>query len=141
MALCGCASRDAARNLSFELKQVKIKDFTNTGFAATAYLQVDNANWFSIKMAELRYSVLVNDREVASGQIEKEVEIPGGGSVTAELPLTVGAPGSPGLEPLIKELLKGRLNYRIKGEVIFRTLLGRYTMQLDREKKPSGERR
>ncbi len=132
-SLTACA-KDAARKVSLELKQVKIRNFSNSGFTAVAYMQVTNSNWFSIGVEGMKYAVLVNNRQVADGRLEKEVDIPANATATAELPLNVGADG---LNNLLGEILDVRegLTYRVKGEVVFKTLLGSYTMPFDAEKK------
>lgn len=133
VSFTACA-KDAARKMSLELKQVKIRNFSNSGFTAVAYMQVTNSNWFSIGVEGMKYAVLVNNRQVADGRLEKEVDIPANATATAELPLNVGADG---LNNLLGEILDVRegLTYRVKGEVVFKTLLGSYTMPFDAEKK------
>lgn len=131
VSFTACA-KEAAQKMGIELKQVKIKNFSNSGFSAVAYMQVTNPNWFSIDVADMKYAVLVNDREVANGKLEKEIDIPGNSTAMAELPLDVGAVD---IESLLGDVLKGGLTYRVKGEVVFKTLLGSYTMPFDAEKK------
>lgn len=133
VSFTACA-KEAARKMSLELKQVKIRNFSNSGFTAVAYMQVTNPNWFSIDVSDMKYAVLVNNHQVADGRLEKEVSIPADSSATAELPLNVGADG---LNNLLGEILdvKEGLTYRVKGEVVFKTLLGSYTMPFDAEKK------
>src|SRR5512143_728984 len=85
--LPSCSLKEAAQKMSLELKQVKVKDFTNEGCTATVYLQVNNPNGFSVKVADRKYQAYVGETEVANGRIEKEVDIPSEGSVVAELPI------------------------------------------------------
>jgi LEA14-like dessication related protein len=124
----GCMKNSLSR-MSLELKQVKIKNFSNNGFSANVYMNISNPNWFGVTVKDLNYTIMVNDREVGKGRIPKQVEIPANGEALAELPLEVGPEA-------IDNLLKHGVNYRIKGEAVFGTMLGSYTYPFDVEKKP-----
>ncbi len=130
--LTSCNMKDAVSRMGLELKLVKIKDMTNTGFKATVYMQVDNPNRFSITVADMDYEVYINDRLVGKGRIEHEIEIPSGGQVVAELPAEISTDG---LDRLVEKILKKEIKYRVKGQVVFKTFLGSYTLPFDKEKE------
>ena len=129
--LPSCSLKDAAQRMSLELRQVKVKDFSNEGFTATVYMQVNNPNGFSVKVADLRYQAYVRDVEVANGHIQKEIEIPSEGSVIAELPIVVSL-GS--LGDCIPDVLRGKIDYRVTGEAVLKTWFGKYTLPFDTRK-------
>ncbi len=129
--LPSCSLKEAAQKMSLELKQVKVKDFSNEGCTATVYLQVNNPNGFSVKVADLSYHAYVGDQEIANGRIEKEIDIPSEGSVVAELPIVVSM-GS--LGDCIPDLLKGKKDYRVTGQAVLKTWFGRYTLPFDTKK-------
>ncbi len=126
--MSGCMKNSLSK-MSLELKQVKIKNFSNNGFSADVYMNIKNPNWFGVTVKDLNYSVMVNDREVGKGRIPAQVEIPANGEALAELPLEVGPEA-------IDNLFKHGVNYRIKGEAVFGTMLGSYTYPFDVQKKP-----
>jgi len=132
LSLPGCMKNSISR-MSLELKQVKIKNFSNSGFTANVYMNVKNPNWFGVTVKDLNYTVLVNNREVGKGRMQAQVDIPANGEALAELPLEVG---SDGLDGLLNEVLKQGVSYRIQGEAVFGTMLGSYTYPFDVEKKP-----
>jgi LEA14-like dessication related protein len=127
LSLPGCMKNSISR-MSLELKQVKIKNFSNSGFTANVYMNIKNPNRFGVTVKDLNYTVLVNNREVGKGRIPMQVEIPANGEALAELPLEVGP-------EFIDNLFKHGVNYRIKGEAVFGTMLGSYTYPFDVEKK------
>jgi LEA14-like dessication related protein len=95
-------------------------------------MQVDNPNRFSITVADMDYEVYINDRLVGKGRIEHEIEIPSGGQVVAELPAEISTDG---LDRLVEKILKKEIKYRVKGQVVFKTFLGSYTLPFDKEKE------
>lgn len=131
LSLPGCMKNSISR-MSLELKQVKIKNFSNSGFTANVYMNVKNPNWFGVTVKDLNYTVLVNNREVGKGRIPMQVEIPANGEALAELPLEVG---SDGFDGLVNEVMGKGANYRIKGEAVFGTMLGSYIYPFDVGKK------
>ena len=130
--------QDSVNRVGLELKKVKINDFSNEGFKALVYLEVQNPNWYGLTVSDLRYQVLVGGQDIARGAITGAIEVPGRGSVVAELPLDVSFASFKGKVP---DLLKIRADYRIRGEVEFGTWFGRYTIPFDtnKEKAPSGK--
>jgi len=130
--MTSCITKDSVSRIGIELKKVQVRDMTNTGFKATLYMQVDNPNWFTVRISDMDYQLLINGQESASGRIEREIEIPGHGSAVAELPAEVGVGN---LDVLLNDILKGNLKYRVKGKVVFKTMLGSYTLPFDKEKE------
>ncbi len=126
--LPSCSLKDAAQKMSLELRQVKVKDFSNEGFTATVYMQVNNPNGFSVKVADLTYRAYVKDVEIGSGRIEKEIDIPSEGSVVAELPIVVSLGSLDGSMP---EILRGKADYRVTGEAVLKAWFGSYTLPFD----------
>lgn len=129
--LPGCMKNSISK-MSLELKQVKIKNFSNNGFTANVYMNIKNPNRFGVTVKDLNYSVMVNEREVGKGRIRRQVEIPANGESLAELPLEVGHVE---LNGLLNEVMGKGANYRVKGEAVFGTMLGSYTYPFDVEKK------
>ena len=127
--LPACSMKDAVEKMSLELKRVQMKDVTPSGFNATVYMQVDNPNRFGVRIAGLNYRAEINGREVATGMIQDEIGIPASGSVVAELPVEVS------YAELNFDELRGRLDYRLTGEVVFKTWFGSYTLPFDTKKK------
>ena len=126
--MSGCMKNSISK-MSLELKQIKIKNFSNNGFTANVYMNIKNPNWFGVTVKDLNYSIIVNDLEVGKGSIPAPVDIPANGEALAELPLEVGP-------EVFDYLFKHGVNYRIKGEAVFGTMLGSYTYPFDVEKKP-----
>ncbi|MGA2191945.1 MAG: LEA type 2 family protein [Nitrospirota bacterium] len=125
--------KSAASKITFELKQVHIKDMTLEGFDGDVSLQVNNPNWFGIKVADLDYHALISGKELASGKIDKEIDIPANGSAVAELPVTVSY-GQLG-NKFLNGLLSGGLNYRITGTAVFKTWFGERSVPFDTKER------
>jgi len=115
----GCSMDKAVGNMSIELEQVRITGLGNNEFDATLYLRVQNRNWYGVDISDLKYEAYVDDTLLGYGRIENEIEVPGDGETVAELPLK----GSYGrLLDRMYDLLRGRLDYRVKGEIEFEVL-------------------
>jgi len=127
-----CSMKKAVSGMSLKLQKVHITHIDNFGFDATIYMQVHNPNWFGMTVSDVSYKAFVDGRELARGYSNKRVVIPAEGDAVAELPLEVSYMD---VKDRIYDILKGRLGYRITGEVGFKTWLGRYAVQFDTEKK------
>lgn len=121
--------KDAAGRVSMELKQVRIRDFSNSGFTAVVYMQVNNPNWFGITISDFDYHALVSDQELASGRIEKDIVIPANGGTVAEIP--VHADLSSLDNGALERILRGRQDYRLTGTAVFKTWFGSYSYSFD----------
>lgn len=139
--LPSCSLKDAVNRMSLELTQVRVKDFSQEGFTATVYLKVNNPNRFGITVREFSYTVYISGDQVAQGALAGEIEIPGNGSVVAELPVKADYAGYS--EKLLDKALKGKLDYRLTGEATFGTWFGRYRFPFDTMKRgrPGREQR
>jgi LEA14-like dessication related protein len=105
VAMCGAAIRAADDNQAgdhkkptFELKSIAFKGFdlshqTADGIAA---VEVKNPGG-AFKLTDVNYKLKLNDKEIAEGKYEKELEIPASGELTLELPFTVDLTAIPGL--------------------------------------------
>ncbi len=130
--LASCVTREDVNRVGLALKKIQITDMTDSGFNATLYMQVDNPNWFGIRVAEMDYHLLVGGSEAAGGSIGHEIDVPGRGSVVAELPVSVRLDG---LDGFLDRALSGGLEYRVKGHMVIKAFLGSYTVDFDREIK------
>jgi len=129
--LPACSMKEAVRNMSLELKQVRVSDMTDNGFRATVYMQVNNPNRFGMKVAQLNYNILINGVEVGKGNIKDEIDIPSNGSAVAELPVEISYGG---LKDKVYDIIKGRLDYQVTGEAVFKTWFGSYPVPFDTKK-------
>jgi len=129
--LSSCSLKDAVNKMSLELKRVAISGFSPAGFEAVVYMQVNNPNAFGLTISDLRYQVFINEAEVARSGIKGEIKIPANGSVVAELPITVTLDKVKGN---LFDIMKGKADFRVRGEVVFKTWFGSYTLPYDTKK-------
>jgi LEA14-like dessication related protein len=133
-ALPACSMKKAVSGMSLKLQKVHVTHIDRFGFDAMLYMEVNNPNWFGMTVSDVRYQAFVDGQELAKGYSDKELVIPANGSAVAELPLEVSYNG---VKDKMYDILKGRLGYRVTGEVGFKTWLGRYAVKFDTEKKPT----
>lgn len=133
LAAPACSMKKAVSGMSVKLRKVHVTHIDQFGFDATVYMQVNNPNWFGMTVSDFRYQAFVNGQELARGYSDKKVVIPADGFAVAELPLEVSYGD---VKDKMYEILRGRLGYRVTGEVGFKTWLGRYAVPFDTEKKP-----
>ena len=62
--------KEAARNVSMELMQVRVRDFSNSGFTAVVYMQVSNANGFDVTIFDFDYHALAERRNLPVDQYD-----------------------------------------------------------------------
>jgi LEA14-like dessication related protein len=127
--LPACSMKEAVRNVSMELMQVRVRDFSNSGFTAVVYMQVNNENGFDVTISDFDYHALVSDRELASGKLEKEIVIPSHGSTVAEIPVHADFSGLD--NGALERMLRGRQDYRLTGTALFKAWFGSYRYSFD----------
>jgi LEA14-like dessication related protein len=104
IALCGAAVRAADdrktddRKPTFDLKSIAFKgfDLANKTADVIASVEVKNAGG-AFKLRDVQYKLKLNDRAVADGKIDQDLEIPASGEAIIELPFTVDMTAIPGV--------------------------------------------
>ncbi|MHB8173403.1 MAG: LEA/WHy family protein [Nitrospirota bacterium] len=133
LSLSACGMGSAVRKMSIELKTVRIKDMTLSGFDAKVYLRVTNPNWFTIGISDLDYHAYISGQEVASGQAGQEISIPSGSYAVLALPVKVSY-GSLGGK-VAQAFSKGNLKYRLAGSAVFHTWFASRTVPFDTKER------
>ena len=132
VSMSSCGMKDAVGRVGLTLEGVRVHGMTDEGFSARLYVRVDNPNWFGARIASVRYTVSVDGADVAVGRTDREVYVPAHGSSVVELPLDVSYGR---LKGRLYSLFSGRPDYRVSGEVVFRTWLGRYSLPFNTAKR------
>jgi LEA14-like dessication related protein len=97
------------------LTGVDVHGLSTEGLALNLIVDVDNPNSFGADIGELKYRVLLDDTEVATGLQEEDVPVPADSRVEVKIPFTIAWSG---MDEGLRKLLDGEEHeWRIKGSV------------------------
>ncbi len=108
------------------LKEVSITRISLTDIHFLFGLEVQNPNSFDLNLRSLEYTLYFNDRQVAKGSLDKEVQIGKSSSTLVQVPLRADFKNLG--DPLAYVLAGKDLLYKIEGSAILGASLGTATI-------------
>jgi LEA14-like dessication related protein len=130
-ALGGCASLGMGgfRDPIVQFSDVKIRGLGLTGGALDIVLSVYNPNGFNLNAARLTYRLMVEDKDLGSGVLDRAFRVKSKDSTFVTIPMDFTYAG---LGVAGRQLLSsGAVNYRVIGDVTVDTPLGNFTRPYD----------
>lgn len=107
---------------SVQLRRVSLHPRSLTEIHLVLDLDVQNPNRFDLTIQSLQYKLFLNEREIGSGRLEKEVGIPADSVVRVQAPVVAGFKNWN--ESLRAVIADKDIPYRIEGEANVRTIFG-----------------
>ncbi|HYN80844.1 MAG TPA: LEA type 2 family protein [Gemmatimonadaceae bacterium] len=131
VALGGCASigLGSFKQPLVQFSDVKIRGLGLTGGALDIVLSVYNPNQFDLNATRLTYKLMVEDKELGSGVLDRAFRVDDRDSTFVTIPMdfTYAGLGAAGRQLLSS----GAVNYRVVGDIGLETPLGRFTAPYD----------
>lgn len=127
----GCASlgRGVFREPIVRFGAVNIKGLGLTGGALDVVLNVYNPNGFDLNATRLTYRLMVDDKDLGTGALDRAFRVRDGDSTTVTIPVDFSYSG---LGAAGRQLLStGSVNYRVIGDLTLDTPLGSFTRPYD----------
>jgi LEA14-like dessication related protein len=129
--LAGCASLGLGgfKEPLVHFNDAKIRGLGLSGGAVDVVLSVYNPNGFNLNASRLTYRLLVEDKELGTGQLANAFRVGSNDSTYVTIPVdfTYAGLGSAG-----RQLLQnGSINYRVIGDFTVDTPLGSFTRPYD----------
>lgn len=115
---------------SVQLRRVSLHPRSLTEIHLILELDVQNPNRFDLTIQSLQYKLFLNEREIGSGRLEKEVRIPADSAARVQAPVTAGFKNWN--ESLRAVIADKDIPYRIEGEANVRTIFGSITYPFSR---------
>ena len=127
----GCASlgRNIFREPLVNFSNVNIKGLGLSGGSLDVVLSVYNPNGFDLNATRLTYRLMVDDKDLGTGALDRAFRVGDGDSTMVTIPVdfTYSGLGAAG-----RQLLStGSVNYRVIGDFTVDTPLGRFTRPYD----------
>ena len=98
-----------------KVTDVKLKSARDSDAIVDIILQVENPNSRSVSVSGLKYSLSVDDKEIAQGVFEQEVELPAVQTINVAIPVTVKYQDL--FSSVMNMLFKKAAPYRARGSV------------------------
>lgn len=131
LALGGCASLGIGgfKEPLIQFSDVKIRGLGLTGGALDIVLSVYNPNGFNLNATRLTYKLMVEDKDLGTGVLDRAFRVNGKDSsfVTIPMDFTYAGLGAAGRQLLSS----GAVNYRVIGDITVDTPLGNFTQPYD----------
>ena len=129
----GCASlgRNIFREPIVNFSNVNIKGLGLSGGSLDVMLNVYNPNGFDLNATRLTYRLMVDDKDLGTGALNRAFRVGDGDSTIVTIPVdfTYAGLGAAG-----RQLLStGSVNYRVIGDFTVETPLGRFTRPYDQQ--------
>jgi LEA14-like dessication related protein len=116
---------------SFTLREIALNPRSFTEMQLLLSLDVQNPNRFDITLRTFEYTVHLNQEEIGSGRLEKELLIPSSSVTRLQAPV---AAKFKDLGASVMSILKGKgLPYKIEGKASVKTVLGSRTFSFSNE--------
>ena len=130
-ALAGCATLGGGsfKQPLVNFNDVKIRGLGLSGGALDIVLSVYNPNSFNLNATRLTYKLMVDDKELGSGVLDRAFRVKDRDSTFVTIPMdfTYAGLGAAG-----RQLLQsGSVNYRVIGDIGVDTPLGTFTVPYD----------
>ena len=110
---------------------VTLRDVAISGATLDVELMIANPNAFNIDVQRVRYSLYADSSLVGTGQPENKVFVPQNDSAVVRLPVQFTFSG---LGAVAFQLVaRGKVNYRVTGQVEFGTPVGTMTRDFDQK--------
>ncbi len=107
---------------SVQLRRVSLHPRSLTEIRLVLELDVQNPNRFDLTIQSFQYRLFLNEREIGSGHLEKEVRIPPDSTVRVQAPVVAGFKNWN--ESLRAVIAYKDIPYRIEGEAKVKTIFG-----------------
>lgn len=118
---------------SVQLRRVSLHPRSLTEIRLVLELDVQNPNRFDLTIQSFQYRLFLNEREIGSGRLEKEVRIPADSTVRVQAPVVAGFKNWN--ESLRAVIAYKAIPYRIEGEAKVRTIFGSRNYPFSKEGK------
>ena len=131
LALGGCASLGLGgfRDPIVHFNDAKIRGLGLSGGSVDVVLSVYNPNGFDLNATRLTYRLMVEDRELGTGALDRAFRVGDNDSTYVTIPIDFSYAG---LGTAGRQLLtSGSINYRVIGDFTVDTPLGSFTRPYD----------
>ena len=130
-ALGGCASLGMGgfKQPLVQFSDVKIRGLGLSGGALDIVLSVYNPNGFDLNATRLTYRLLVEEKDLGSGVLDRAFRVKDRDSTFVSIPMdfTYAGLGAAGRQLLSS----GAVNYRVIGDITVNTGIGNFTVPYD----------
>jgi LEA14-like dessication related protein len=131
VALGGCATLGGGgfKQPIIQFSDVKIRGLGLTGGSLDIVLSVYNPNGFNLNATRLTYRLMVEDKDLGSGVLDRAFRVKDKDSTFVDIPMdfTYAGLGAAG-----RQLLQsGSVNYRVIGDITVDTPAGNFTVPYD----------
>jgi len=130
-ALGGCASLGVGgfKEPLVQFSDVKIRGLGLTGGALDIVLSIYNPNGFNLNASRLTYRLMVEDKDLGSGVLDRAFRVKSKDSTFVTIPMDFTYAG---LGVAGRQLLSsGSVNYRVTGDITVDTPVGSFTQPYD----------
>jgi LEA14-like dessication related protein len=98
MICCGAQAQTASKKPEVEFKGISIKRVDLSKQTADANLTVEVKNpGPALRIKDAEYKIRINDKQLAEGKYDKEINLPASSTSTLEVPVTVNLMALPGV--------------------------------------------
>ncbi|MEJ7760022.1 MAG: LEA type 2 family protein [Gemmatimonadaceae bacterium] len=126
---CSTLGRGVFREPLVRFGSVNIRGLGLTGGALDVVLNVYNPNGFDLNATRLTYRLMVDEKQLGNGQLDRAFRVRDGDSTMVTIPVDFSYSG---LGAAGRQLLSsGSVNYRVIGDVTVDTPLGSFTHPYD----------
>lgn len=131
LAASGCAS---LQHQAFREPETEIDAAQIAGGLQSQHFDLDlniyNPNYYRLDASRIRYKVLLDSVEVATGMIERRVTLKPRDSVTVRVPVDVAEKALPAvIGSALRGFLTGGVGFELDGEMRIETIFGSVTRQ------------
>ena len=110
-----------------EFEHVDLRDVSGNGATVLVGLKVENPNGFALHVDSVRYTLDVKGKQIATGSIDKPVEVAAKGSAVVEIPVPVKF--SDLFSSVLDLLQSGGTEYHVNGDA----RIGAFTIPFDKK--------
>lgn len=120
------------QNPSFVLREITLKPLSLTEMTLMIGLDVKNPNCFDLTFKSFEYTVYLNNEQIGTGHLEREMLIPSSSTTRVMAPISAELKNWGG--SVIKAILTGdKLLYKIEGQIDIKTALGGIKLPFSQE--------
>ncbi len=116
---------------SITLREVTLRPHSLSDMNLVLGLDVQNLNRFDLRLTSFDYKVYLNDQEVGSGRLEKEILVPASSTSRVQVPILASFKDLGG--PLKAVITGEEMPYRIEGKAGIKTFIGSLTYSFSKE--------
>lgn len=119
---------------SFVLREITLTPRSLTEMTLLLGLDIQNPNRFDLTLKSLEYTVYLNNEEIGSGHLEKELLIPSSSITRMQAPVAASFKNLAGsLKSIISGIAGKDMAYKIEGKANVKALYGSFHFSFSKE--------